>query len=74
MASNSKKELIDTQIAAALAEEENKASNPDTGETENPDTGELVQLSELMADFAKRTCMLSLNYDEDYDTEVENDT
>ena len=41
---------------------------------ENPDTGELVQLSELMADFANRTCKLILNYDEDYDTEVQNDT
>ena len=33
-------EAIDTQITAALAEEENKAQNPDTGETETPSTGE----------------------------------
>lgn len=33
-------EPIDTQIAAALAEEENKAQNPDTGDTEDPGTGD----------------------------------
>ena len=33
-------EAIDTQITAALAEEENKAQNPDTGDTDNPSTGD----------------------------------
>lgn len=34
---------------------------------ENPDTGELINLAELLADFADRTVKLSVNYDEDYE-------
>lgn len=35
---------------------------------ENTDTGELIQLSDLFADFANRTVSLSISYDEDYDS------
>ena len=34
---------------------------------ENPDTGELINLAELLNDFANRTVKLSVNYDEDYE-------
>lgn len=34
---------------------------------ENPDTGELINLEELLSDFADRTIKLSVNYDEDYE-------
>lgn len=34
---------------------------------ENVDTGELINLSELLADFADRTVSLSVNYNEDYE-------
>jgi hypothetical protein len=34
---------------------------------ENPDTGELIDLVELLSDFANRTVKLSVNYDEDYE-------
>ena len=33
---------------------------------ENPDTGEMVDLKELLADFADRGIKLSITYDEDY--------
>lgn len=33
---------------------------------ENPDTGELIDLAELLSDFADRSVKLSINYDEDY--------
>lgn len=33
---------------------------------ENPDTGEMVDLKELLADFADRGIKLSVAYDEDY--------
>jgi hypothetical protein len=34
---------------------------------ENPDTGELIDLTELLSEFANRTVKLSVNYDEDYE-------
>ena len=34
---------------------------------ENPDTGELINLAELLSEFADRTVRLSVNYDEDYE-------
>ncbi len=34
---------------------------------ENVDTGELINLSELFADFADKTVSLSVNYNEDYE-------
>ena len=34
---------------------------------ENPDTGELINLAELLSDFADRTVKLSVTYDEDYE-------
>lgn len=34
---------------------------------ENTDTGELIDLVELLSDFANRTVKLSVNYDEDYE-------
>lgn len=34
---------------------------------ENVDTGELINLSELLADFADKTVSLSVNYNEDYE-------
>ena len=34
---------------------------------ENPDTGELIDLIDLLSDFADRTVKLSVNYDEDYE-------
>lgn len=34
---------------------------------ENVDTGELINFSELLADFADKTVKLSVNYDEDYE-------
>ena len=34
---------------------------------ENPDTGELIDLAELLSDFANKTVKLSVNYDEDYE-------
>ena len=34
---------------------------------ENPDTGELIDLVELLSDFADKTVKLSVNYDEDYE-------
>lgn len=34
---------------------------------ENSDTGELIDLAELLSDFADRTVKLSVNYDEDYE-------
>ena len=34
---------------------------------ENPDTGELINLAELLSDFADRSVKLSVNYDEDYE-------
>ena len=33
---------------------------------ENPDTGELINLAELLDEFADRSVKLSVNYDEDY--------
>lgn len=33
---------------------------------ENPDTGELIELKNLLSDFADRTVKLSVTYDEDY--------
>lgn len=34
---------------------------------ENPDTAEMIDLKELLADFANRTIKLSATYDEDYE-------
>lgn len=34
---------------------------------ENADTGELINLSELLSDFADRSVKLSVNYSEDYE-------
>ena len=34
---------------------------------ENADTGELIDLKDLLADFADKTVKLSVNYDEDYE-------
>lgn len=34
---------------------------------EVPDTGEVINLSELLEDFADKTVKLSINYDEDYE-------
>lgn len=34
---------------------------------ENADTGELVNLGDLLEDFADKTVKLSVNYDEDYE-------
>jgi hypothetical protein len=34
---------------------------------ENPDTGEMIDLAELLSDFADKTVKLSVNYDEDYE-------
>lgn len=34
---------------------------------ENPDNGELIDLSDLLGDFADKTVKLSVNYDEDYE-------
>ena len=34
---------------------------------ENLDTGELINLSDLLNDFADKTVKLSVNYDEDYE-------
>ena len=34
---------------------------------ESPDTGELIDLVDLLSDFADRTVKLSVNYDEDYE-------
>ena len=34
---------------------------------ENPDTGELINLAELLSDFADKTVKLSVNYGEDYE-------
>ena len=34
---------------------------------ENADTGELIDLSELLSDFADRSVKLSVNYSEDYE-------
>lgn len=34
---------------------------------ENLDTGEVIDLAELLRDFADRTIKLSVNYDEDYE-------
>lgn len=34
---------------------------------ENPDTGELINLSDLLSEFADRTVKLTVNYDEDYE-------
>lgn len=34
---------------------------------ENPDTGELIDLVELLSDFADKSVKLSVNYDEDYE-------
>lgn len=34
---------------------------------ENSDTGELIDLKELLEDFADKTVKLSVNYDEDYE-------
>ena len=34
---------------------------------ENPDTGELINLAELLSEFADRSVKLSVNYDEDYE-------
>ena len=34
---------------------------------ENPDTGELINLAELLSDFANKTVKLSVNYGEDYE-------
>ena len=34
---------------------------------ENPDTGELIDLADLLREFAGRSVKLSVNYDEDYE-------
>lgn len=34
---------------------------------ENPDTGELIDLADLLSEFADRSVKLSVNYDEDYE-------
>lgn len=34
---------------------------------ENADTGELIDLGELLSDFADRSVKLSVNYSEDYE-------
>ena len=34
---------------------------------ENTDTGELIDLKVLLSDFADRSVILSVNYDEDYE-------
>jgi hypothetical protein len=34
---------------------------------ENPDTGELIDLKELLSEFADKSVKLSVNYDEDYE-------
>lgn len=34
---------------------------------ENADTGELIELKDLLEDFADKTVKLSVNYDEDYE-------
>jgi hypothetical protein len=34
---------------------------------ENIDTGELIDLKDLLEDFADKTVKLSVNYDEDYE-------
>ena len=34
---------------------------------ENPDTGELINLVDLLSEFADRSVKLSVNYDEDYE-------
>ena len=34
---------------------------------ENADTGELINLKDLLEDFADKTVKLSVNYDEDYE-------
>lgn len=33
---------------------------------ENPDTGELIQLSNLFADFSDRQVSITINYEEEY--------
>ncbi|MBQ0090710.1 MAG: hypothetical protein KBT27_15395 [Prevotellaceae bacterium] len=40
---------------------------------ENTDTGELIPLAKLMEDFADRMVKLSLNYDEDYITYLDDE-
>lgn len=35
---------------------------------ENTDTGELLNLQNLLADFADKSVSLSVNYDEEYET------
>lgn len=34
---------------------------------ENTDTGELIDLKDLLSDFADKSVKLSVNYDEDYE-------
>ena len=34
---------------------------------ENTDTGELIELKDLLSDFADKSVKLSVNYDEDYE-------
>lgn len=38
---------------------------------ENTETGELIDLQDLLSDFANKTVKLNVNYDEDYGTESE---
>ena len=37
---------------------------------ENTETGELIDLRDLLSDFADRSVKLSVNYDEDYGAEA----
>ena len=41
--------------------------NDDGVALENPDTGELIDLVDLLGDFADKSVKLSINYDEDYE-------
>ena len=38
---------------------------------ENTNIGELIDFRDLLSDFADKSIKLSINYDEDYGTEVE---
>ena len=38
---------------------------------ENTETGESIDFKDLLSDFADKSVKLSINYDEDYGTEVE---
>jgi hypothetical protein len=40
---------------------------------ENSDTGELIDLRDLLSDFADKSVKLSITYDYDYGNDMEND-